>query len=74
MAVLNTRSGRYYGLDGAGPRIWALLQEPRTVGAIRDALLGEYEVGAAQCEAELIDLLEKLAEAGLIEVRAEPDR
>ena len=70
-AILNMKSGRYYGLDPIGARIWSLIQKPVKVAEVRDTLLEEYEVAAEQCEAELIDLLEKLAGAGLVEVHAE---
>jgi len=70
-AILNMKSGRYYGLDPIGARIWSLIQKPVKVAEVRDTLLEEYEVAAEQCEAELIDLLEKLAGAGLVEVDAE---
>jgi len=70
-AILNMKSGRYYGLDPIGARIWSLIQKPVKVAEVRDTLLEEYEVAAEQCEAELIGLLEKLAGAGLVEVHAE---
>ena len=70
-AILNTRSGRYFGVEGVGARIWNLIQGPAKVAEVRDALLAEYEVATEQCEAELLELLERLAGAGLIEVHAE---
>lgn len=30
-AILNLKDGVYYALDSVGARIWALIQEPRTV-------------------------------------------
>ncbi len=70
-AILNRKSGRQYRLDEVGSRIWGLIQKPVPVAEVRDALLEEYEVAAEQCEAELIEVLERLAGAGLIEVHAE---
>ncbi len=67
--VLNLRSGRYYGLDPVGARIWNLIQTPRTVQEIRDILLQDYEVEADRCEGDLVALLEKLANEGLVDVR-----
>ncbi|MGH9744570.1 MAG: PqqD family peptide modification chaperone [Candidatus Acidiferrales bacterium] len=69
-AILNLRNSVYYGLDPVGARVWALLQEPRSIGELRDTLLSEYEVEAAQCEQDLLALLEKMRSEGLIEVRA----
>jgi hypothetical protein len=40
------------------------------VRELRDALLDEYDVEAARCEQDLLELLEKMRVEGLIEVRA----
>jgi len=68
-AILNLKNSMYYGLDPVGARVWSLLQQPRSVGEVRDALLSEYEVEAGRCEADLLALLEKMLSEGLIEVR-----
>jgi hypothetical protein len=68
-AILNLKNSMYYGLDPIGARVWSLLQEPRIVGDVRDALLSEYEVEAGRCESDLLALLEKMLSEGLIEVR-----
>jgi hypothetical protein len=60
--------GVYYGLDPVGARVWELLQVPRRVPEIRDALLDEYEVDAERCERDLLALLEQLADKQLIDV------
>jgi hypothetical protein len=69
--ILNLKSGVYYGLNEVGARIWQLLQEPRTVAAIRDTLLEEYEVDRDGCDRDLLALLQELATAELIEVNHE---
>lgn len=69
-AILNLESGTYYGLDPIGARIWNLIQEPRTVASIRDAIVAEYNVTPEQCERDLFDLLEKLEAEGLIRFSA----
>jgi hypothetical protein len=68
VAIVYLKAGIYYGLDPVGARIWALLQTPRSVRAVRDALLAEYEVDAARCESDLVTLVQAMAEAGLVEV------
>lgn len=70
-AILNLRNGMYYGLDALGARIWDLIQEPKTVNDVRDVILVEYEVEPTRCERELLRLLRKLGDEGLIEVRDE---
>src|SRR5262245_33680694 len=43
-AILNLKSGVYYGLDPVGSSIWNLVQEPRTFASLQQLLLEEYEV------------------------------
>lgn len=69
MAILDLKAGMYYGLDDVGARVWGLIQEPRDVADIRDTLLEEYDVALERCERDLLALLERLADEGLIEVR-----
>ena len=70
-AILNLKAGIYYGLNEVGTRIWKLIQEPRRVGEIRDAILEDYEVEPDRCEADILSLLQELLDNGLIEVKDE---
>ena len=69
--ILELESGAYYGLNDVGTRIWDLIQQPKTVNDIRDAILEEYEVEPDRCERELLGILEDLACAGLLVVKDE---
>ena len=69
-AILNLKNGIYYGLNPVGARIWALIQEPVTFAQIRDALLDDYDVERLSLESDIRDLLNQLAEQGLVEVSA----
>jgi hypothetical protein len=69
--ILDFKSGVYYGLNEVGASIWNLIQEPKTVNEIRDAILEEYEVEPEQCDRDLKAILQQLADEGLIEVRNE---
>ena len=71
VVILGYKSGSYYSLDQVGAFIWNLLQEPKKVSEIRDAIWKEYEVELAQCERDLIALLEDLARKQLIEIKEE---
>ena len=68
-AILNIKSGVYYGLNPVGARIWDLMQQPRKVAEIQDEITNEYEVEPERCARDLVALLEKLFAEGLIEVR-----
>ena len=70
VVILNLESGKYYSLDGVGATVWKMIQEPRTVGAIKETLLNTYDVTSERCEADLRELLTSLEAAGVIQVRA----
>ncbi len=67
--ILHLGSGTYYGLNGVGTAIWNLIQEPRTIEDIRHRLLQQYETNADECERDLLNLLDELGKARLIEIR-----
>lgn len=67
-AILDLKSGQYYGLNPIGTRIWALIQKPTPVVDILSKLLNEYEVDAERCEKDLLTLIEELARKGLVEI------
>jgi Coenzyme PQQ synthesis protein D (PqqD) len=69
-AILNLKNSVYYGLDPVGTRIWSLLQQPISVAELRDTILDEYDVEAARCETDLLDLLETMRDEGLIRVES----
>lgn len=71
-AILSLANGTYYGLDVIGAQVWTLLQQPRRVEEIREAVLQEYEVEPERCQNDLLVLLERLRAEGLIEVRDGP--
>lgn len=71
MAVLNLDSGVYYGLNEVGAYIWNFIEEPRTVLEIVRHVQSGYEVDSETCHHDLLQLLDKLSEADLIEVRDE---
>lgn len=72
LAILDSKTGVYYGLDPVGARIWSLILEFKSVGEIRSILLEEYEVEPAQLEGDMAHLLNDLHLKALIEV-APPD-
>ncbi|MGH7914672.1 MAG: PqqD family peptide modification chaperone [Candidatus Binataceae bacterium] len=74
VAVLDFKSGMYYGLDEIGARIWKLITEPRAVNDICDMLVAEYEVESGVCERDVLALLGELAAKGLVETRDDVSR
>lgn len=69
MALLHLGRGNYYGLNPVGARIWHLLGTGRRVEAVRDDLTREFEVDATRCEADLLAILQQMADAQLVIAR-----
>ncbi len=69
IVLLNLQRGAYHGLEGVGPRVWELIQQPRLVSEIHQTLLAEYEVAPEECQRDLMELLREMAERGLIEIK-----
>lgn len=64
--ILHTGRGIYFGLNEVGADIWNLLQQPRAVPEICEAITQSYAVSPQDCERDVCDLLKQLSEAGLI--------
>lgn len=68
--ILQLQTGVYYGLNPVGAKVWELVQQPRTVAEIRDALVAEYTVDPETCERDVERLVEDLASRKLVEIHA----
>lgn len=66
--LLKLASENYFGLDPVGTRIWALLSEDAGLKRAFDILVEEYEVDPAMLEHDLLALVERMADAGLVEL------
>jgi hypothetical protein len=67
--ILHLDDGVYYGLNEVGARIWQLVQEPRTLSELVDAIVSEYDVPREQCQEDVQGLLTELLEKKLVVVR-----
>jgi len=66
--MMNIQTGKYYGLDEIGSRIWELMEQKIQVKAIIDQLKKEYDVSEQQCKTDVLNLLNELKTNQLIEV------
>ncbi len=66
--ILNLQTGKYFGLDEVGTRMWQLLAEHRRIGLALDVLAEEYAVTRDQLQHDLFDLVDKLNSQQLIEI------
>lgn len=65
--LLDLASGTYFGLNEVGAAIWAWLKEQPTVSQLHQAVVDTFEVEAEIARADLVPLLERMLERGLIE-------
>src|SRR5579862_702567 len=61
-----------YSFNGTGTVVWQLLDVPRTLAELVDAVEREYEVAREQAEKDVKQFLNDLALMDLLETRAQP--
>jgi hypothetical protein len=67
--LLETGSGRYYGLDEVGTRMWNLLRQHGEIEAVCRDLLREYDVTEERLREDLAKLVEDLSSRGLLQIQ-----
>lgn len=64
--LLETVTGRYYGLNEVGTRMWSLLQLHGEIEAVCRALVSEYDAPEARLRDDLLRFVDTLAASGLL--------
>jgi hypothetical protein len=67
--ILDVKAGLYFSLDNVGAMVWELIQQPKSVKEVRDAVLDAFEVEPEVVERDLHALLLDLAGRKLVEIR-----
>jgi hypothetical protein len=67
--ILDLKAGLYFSLDNVGALVWQLIQEPKSVREVREAILEAFDVEPEVCERDLMALLHELAGKNLVEIR-----
>ena len=70
MVLLDTESGEYFGLDGTGAVIWQHMGENESLREVYEAMLEMYDVKPEQLENDIITFVQKLLDAGLVQLQA----
>jgi len=65
--LLATDSGKYFGLNEVGTRLWSLLRLHGDVEAVCHSLLAEYDVPEERLREDVTRFVGTLADRGLIE-------
>jgi len=66
--LLNLDNERYYGLDDVGTRMLFVLTSAESVQSAWKQLVDEYDVDSEVLRQDLVSLVERLLEQGLLEV------
>jgi hypothetical protein len=65
--LLATDSGKYFGLNEVGTRMWSLLHLHGDVEAVCQSLLEEYDIPEERLREDVMRFVATLADRGLIE-------
>lgn len=68
LIMMSLGTGKYYGLDDIGTRIWELCAAPVSVRSLVDQLQKEFSVVRQTCEQDCLELLNQMVEEKLIQV------
>jgi hypothetical protein len=68
VAILNLESSLYFGLDEVGAYIWQTIREPTKISDLCEQVLERYDVGAQECQADILEFIQKLDDAKLLAV------
>jgi len=66
LVLMDIDAGRFYGLDAIAAIIWRRIQYPVTVADVIKACIADYDGSPDQIEADILRLLQGLAEHRLI--------
>jgi hypothetical protein len=70
VVMLSVRCGAYFGLNGVGSDIWAMLREPRRLADVLASLAERYDVDAPTLEREVTGFIAALHARGLVRIVA----
>jgi len=68
LVMMSAAKGNYIGLSEVGARIWELIDSPRTIESVCDALVAEYDVDPVTCRAEVDAFLANLDQHGAVQI------
>ena len=66
MVAMSIQSGKYYQLNKTGSRILALLDKPRSIKELCEAMQGDYKVDVDVCREDVLQFIRELVEKNLI--------
>jgi hypothetical protein len=67
--VLQMKSGKYFSLNRVGGFVWSQIQTATPVSSVVDAVAAKFDVERGRCEADVLRLINRLVDAGLVQAR-----
>jgi len=65
--LLDVDSGYFFQLNRTAARIWAFVEQPRTMGALCDHMAASYKVDVEECRRDVTEFVVDLIERGVLE-------
>lgn len=66
--LLDIDSGYFFQLNRTGARIWAFVDEPRTMSALCDHMAASYKVDAEECRRDVTEFVTDLISRGVLQM------
>jgi hypothetical protein len=64
--MMSVERGEYFGINGIGTKVWALLEKPISIAQITISICSEYEIDAITCQADIETFIKELFDSDLI--------
>ena len=68
VVMMDIEQGAYYGLEAVAARIWALTEQPVSVGSLCERLVTEYQISPEQCHEEVLAFVNELVGRQIVQV------
>ena len=68
VVMLDVESGYYFGLNSVASVIWDMMKERINLDTMVKLLMKEYDIDKETCEADTLELLEKMIEKKIIRI------
>lgn len=64
--IMSIEQGNYYGMSDVGTLVWKMLEQPKSIREIVQAVRMEYTVDESTCQNDLFEFIEDLIKNGLV--------
>ncbi|TXH34103.1 MAG: lasso peptide biosynthesis PqqD family chaperone [Burkholderiaceae bacterium] len=67
LVMMSIQAGNYYSIGGVGTRVWELLEQPKSLEELVDAVVADYAVERDRCATDVAAFVDELLGLNLIE-------